>query len=276
MTELDLGPVGFALNVRPGGAHLAEAAEIEDLGYSTIWLSGGQLDRLDRITELVRATRAIPIAPAIISVDVYPPEAVAELHAQLWATAPGRFVVGIGGPQRPRPLRPLGRYLDELDAADPPVPAERRILAALGPRKLELARDRAAGAVPLLVTPTYTAWARAALGERSTLVVSQLVVLDTDPTRARETARGPLRFLSRVAGYRSNFARMGFTEAEIDGLDDRLVDELVAWGDPQVIIDRVGAHRAAGADQVALNVLSEGSQPGTLAAARLFAPSLLP
>jgi probable F420-dependent oxidoreductase len=273
---IELGPLGVVIDIDAGGAHREVAAEIEALGFSTIWIPGGQLDALDRITELIRATTTIAVAPGIIPVDVYPSAAVAQLYTELEATAPGRFVVGLGGPQKPRPLAALGRYLDELDAADPPVPAHRRILAAVGPRKLELARDRAAGAIPLLVNADYTAQARATLGARSTLVIDQMVVLDADPGRARETARGPLRFLSGVAGYRASFARMGFTEAEIDGCSDRLVDELVAWGEPSVIIDRVRAHRTAGADQVVLAVLSDGVQPGPLATARLLARDLLP
>ena len=108
MITSDLGPVGVSLTIDPGGAHLDAAAEIEQLGYSTVWIPGGQLDRLDRITELVRATRRIAVAPGIIPVDVYPATAVARLHAELAEEAPGRFVVGLGGPQQPRPLRALG------------------------------------------------------------------------------------------------------------------------------------------------------------------------
>jgi probable F420-dependent oxidoreductase len=276
MEKLDLGPLGIALSVDRGGAHLAAAAAVEDLGYSTIWVAGGQLDSLDRITELVGATRAIRVAPAIIPVEVYPASAVLRLHAELESTAPGRFVAGLGGPQRPRHLRALAGYLDELDAGNPPVPAQRRIIAALGPRKLELARDRAAGAIALLVDPEWTAGARGVLGERAALVVDQMIVLDEDPDRARETARGPLRFLAGVVGYRANFARMGFADAEIEAPSDRLVDAVVAWGDPQTIVDRVHAQWAAGADQVLLSVLHGDGQPGELAVARLLAAALLP
>ena len=132
-------------------------------------------------------------------------------------------------------MRVLNDYLDRLDHAVSPLPAGRLILAALGPRKLELTRDRAAGAIPLLVTPGYTKQARGILGEESTLIISQMIVLDTDATQARETARTPLRFLSGVSGYRANFARMGFTDSDIAGLSDRLVDDLVTWGDASTI-----------------------------------------
>jgi probable F420-dependent oxidoreductase len=271
MSKLRLGPVGMALNVSADDTYLREAAELEELGYSTIWLPGGQIDRLDRIAAIIRATTSVPVASGIIPVDVYQPAAVRQLYAELQAGAPDRFVAGLGGPQRPRPLGPLSDYLDELDRGDPPVPAGRRILAALGPRKLELARDRAAGAVPLLVTPAYTRQARRILGPGSTLVISQMLVLDTDAARAREAARRPLGFLSGIRGYRANFTRMGFADSDIAGLSDRIVDDLVVWGSADAVIARVGEHLDAGADQVALTVLNTGGQPGPIEVARALA-----
>jgi probable F420-dependent oxidoreductase len=271
MSRLDLGPIGVAVNVKPDDAHLAEAKQLEELGYKTIWLPGGQLDRLDRIRELVRATATARIAPAIISPDVYEADDVARFHAEMQADAPGRFVVGFGGSQQPRSLGGLNRYLDRLDQANPPVPAGRRLLAALGPRKLEIARTRCAGAVTLLVTPSYTGQARAVLGADSTLVVDQFVVLDTDASRARETGRRHVRFLAGVGGYRANFARMGFDYDDVADLSDRLVDALIAWGDADAITARIDEHRAAGADHVVVSVISDGDQPGLLdVAERLF------
>jgi probable F420-dependent oxidoreductase len=271
MSKLGLGPVGMALNVSADDTYLRDAAELEELGYSTIWLPGGQIDRLDRITAIIEATTSVPVASGIIPVDVYGPAAVRQLYAGLQAAAPGRFVVGLGGPQVPRPMGPLNEYLDQLDHGDPPVPAGRRILAALGPRKLELARDRAAGAVPLLVTPAYTRQARRILGPGSTLIISQMLVLDTDPARARQAARIPLGFLSGVRGYRAGFARMGFSGSDITGLSDRLVDDLVIWGSADAIAARVGEHLDAGADQVALTVLNPDGQPRSIEAARELA-----
>ena len=248
MSKLSLGPVGMALNVSADDTYLSEAAEVEDLGYSAIWLPGGQIDSLDRIAKIVGATTSVPVVPGIISLDVYRAAAVVQLYAQLQASAPGRFLVGLGGPQRPRPLRPLNDYLDALDQAEPPVPAGRRILAALGPRKLELARDRAAGAAALLVTPAYTGQARRILGHESALIINQMLVLDTNAARARQVARGPLSF--------------------------RLVDELVIWGSADAITARVSEHLEAGADQVALTVLSQDGQPGPIEAARELAGRL--
>jgi probable F420-dependent oxidoreductase len=277
MTKLELGPIGVALDVSADASYLDAAIEVEKLGYSTIWLPGGQLATLDPIAKIIRATAAIPVASGIIPLDVYGPEAVTAAYADLEATHPGRFVVGLGGPQTPRPLRALNTFLDRLDTGQPPVPASRRVLAALGPRKLALARDRCAGAVPLLVTPAYTADARRVLGQDSTLVVDQLVVLDTDPATARETARGPLRFLvgGGIGGYAQNIRRMGFSGDDLSELSDRLVDELVTWGDGDALTARVGEHLHAGADQVVLGVLHDGDQPGPIDVARELARRLI-
>jgi probable F420-dependent oxidoreductase len=276
MNPLNLGPAGVALEVAADDSHLQQAAEAETLGYSTIWLPGGQIDALDRLAALTRATTSVSVAPAILSVDTYTPTEVARLFTELQATHPNRFVVGLGGPHGPRPLQALNRYLDRLEDADTPVPPDRRLLAALGPRKLELARDRAAGAVPLLVTPGYTAEARAILGDGATLAIDQLVVLDTDPNRARDTARGPLQFLSTLAGYSANFARMGFTDTDIASLSDHLVDQLVAWGDTDALTARIQQHLHAGADHVLLHVVHQDNQPGPIKTARQLADKLVP
>jgi probable F420-dependent oxidoreductase len=144
------------------------------------------------------------------------------------------------------------------------VPVAARILAALGPRMLQLARDRAAGAYPLLVTPDYTAQARSLLGQDAALVVGQFVILEPDPEQARARARGPLGLMTgRGGGYAANLHRMGFAEDEIAQLSDRLVDAVVAWGDLDAVAARVAEHLRAGADQVALSVVSAGP-PGAL------------
>lgn len=249
--------IGAHLNIRDG--HLDEAAELEEAGYSALWVAGGQLSSLSLLADIVRATDTVEVGSSIIPVEVYDAPSVAKLYHDLEATDPGRLVVGIGGAQVPKPLRMLNSYLDELDALG--VPRQARILAAQGPRKLELARDRTAGAIPLLVTPEYTADARRLLGPDATLVISQFVVLDEDPAAAREAIREPLRFLSGVAGYQANFARMGFTEADITDLSDHLVDALAVWGNEDTIAARVTEHLGAGADQVAVSVAPTPTTP---------------
>jgi probable F420-dependent oxidoreductase len=146
----------------------------------------------------------------------------------------------------------------------PTVPAVARVLAALRPRMLQLARERAAGAYPLLVTPGYTARARSLLGEDAAPVVGQFVILDPDPERTRALARGPLGFMTRAgSGYAANLRRMGFAEEEVAQVSDRLVDAVVAWGDLDAVAARIAEHLRAGTDQVALSVLS-ADPPGSL------------
>ncbi|MGW5362739.1 TIGR03620 family F420-dependent LLM class oxidoreductase [Actinopolymorpha pittospori] len=257
MTKLELGPVGIGLDYvgHPLNAVLDAASELEGLGFSSILLSGGANDDLSRVAEIVRRTDRIPVFPGIFSVDLIDRASVARTYAEVQASDPDRFLVGLGGAHGPRPIQTLAGYLDELDTLDPTVPAGARILAALGPRMLELSRDRAAGALPILVTPDYTAQARELLGPDTALIVQHFVAVDTDPERARAAARGPLSFLRQIPGYARNFARMGFSADDVAHLSDRMVDALVARGDIDAIGEHVDALLRAGADQVALTIV---------------------
>jgi probable F420-dependent oxidoreductase len=279
MTKLELGSIGVVVG-RPGDGDVfvAAATELAELGYSTIWLAGPQLQNLDQIGSVVAATRNVRVASGILSVDRFDPAAVVAAHAELDAEYPGRFIVGLGGAYGPEPLRTLAGYLDALDTVPPTVPAAARILAALGPRMLGLARDRAAGAYPLLVTPDYTAQARSLLGPDAALVVGQFVIIEPDPEQARALARGLLGSMTaRGGGYAANLGRMGFAEDEIAQLSNRLVDAVVAWGDLDAVAARVAAHLRAGADQVALSVVS-AAPPGALPVQqwRQLAKALIP
>jgi probable F420-dependent oxidoreductase len=253
MAKLGLGPLGVSLGPRDGAEFAAVLAGLEDAGYDTIWLTGGPMRGLDQVAAAVRATRAVTIGTAIIPIVRFGVAEVAATYTELEGSHPGRFLVGLGGAHGPKPLPRLTAYLDELDAT---VPVERRILAALGPRMLELARERASGVLPVLVTPDYTARARELLGPDGELIVSQLMVPETDPATARQYAREPLDFLGRQPAYQASFRRMGFTEEDVDQLGDRLVDALVVWGDEDALAARVAEHRAAGADQVVVNLIT--------------------
>lgn len=229
-----------------------EARQVEDLGFVTLWRSGV----LPMVDVAIRATNRIPIATGIIPVSNVAAPDVAATYRTLQNDHPGRFVVGLGGAHDSRPLVTLGAYLDALDEAG--VPADARVLAALGPNMLALARDRANGAYPYLVTPAYVTGARSLLGPDRLLAV----LLMTAPTRDRDLARGaatgPLAFLTAQGGYRRNLLRLGFEEADIDDVTDRLLDGIVAWGDDDAIASRIAEYRAAGADQVVLRVLDVG------------------
>jgi probable F420-dependent oxidoreductase len=150
----------------------------------------------------------------------------------------------------------MREYLDKLDAAG--VPANSLCLAALGPKMLELARDRTAGAHPYLVTPEHTAIARAALGPGKLVAPEQGVVLETDPDRARAMARQALKQYITYPNYTNSWKRLGFTDDEITSASDRLVDALFAWGTVDAIAKRVNEHFAAGADHVCLQVITGG------------------
>jgi probable F420-dependent oxidoreductase len=244
-----LGPLGATHTALDTDAAVAAAAELEELGYATLWLAGGQGNNLPRIAEVVRGTARIQVASGILSVDRVPSASVASAYAELPA---GRFVVGLGGAHGPRPLAALNDYLDEIEEV---VPPSARVLSALGPRMLELARDRASGAYPYLVTTDYVASAREILGAGPQLAVLLNVVAGTDQAAVRETARsGSLKFLAGMPGYAANFRRMGFTDADIADLSDRLVDGLTVWGDFDGVVARLREYRAAGADQVVVQL----------------------
>jgi probable F420-dependent oxidoreductase len=226
-----------------------EARHVEALGFATLWRSGV----LPMVEVAVRATDRIPVATGIIPVSSVPTADVVSVYQQLERDRPGRFVVGLGGAHDEHPLRTLNTYLDTLDEAG--VPQGARILAALGPNMLDLARDRTSGAYPYLVTPAYAREARARLGPDHLLAVLLMTVPTTDRETARRTVAEPLGFLAGVGGYRRNLLRLGFSESDIDGVSDRLLDGITAWGDPEAIATRIAEYRAAGADQVVLRIL---------------------
>jgi probable F420-dependent oxidoreductase len=254
MTKLDLGRVGAVIDPGDADRLAGTAVALEAAGYETIWVTGGPLRSLDQLGEVVRATGAARVASGILSVDRFPAGDVAALFGELESSHPGRFVLGLGGAHGARPLATLGAYLDRLDAAG--VPASRRILAALGPRMLDLAAERAAGAFPVLVTPEYTVDARARLGADPTLAVEQLVALAGDAAQARELALQPLGFLATLPQYQASFRRQGFTDGEIGGRANRLVDALVPGGDAARAAAAVAAQLDVGADHVAVSVVS--------------------
>jgi probable F420-dependent oxidoreductase len=251
MGVAELGLTGAVIDVTPGAEYIATAVMLEELGFPAIWLSGGGLERLEQVLAVLEATRAVQVGTSIIAADQFGPDAVLELYRQAEAAHPGRLVLGLGGAHGPRPLSVLGDYLDRLSA----VPQGSRMLAALGQRMLGVARDRTGGALPVLVTPAYTASARAVLGG-AVLAVEQLVVLEEDPARARGHAAALLRFMRTIPGYPENFRRMGYTDDDISELSDRLIDGVVAWGDAAAIAERVAEHRRAGADHVAVMLVN--------------------
>jgi probable F420-dependent oxidoreductase len=259
MAKIDLGPIGVALAPLDDSL-LSSVAALEEQGYPTVWITGGPLAGLEQVVAVADATERIRVATGILSVDRFDADAVTALYADLEDRHPGRLVVGLGGAHGARPLGTLGAYLDRLDGPGG-VPAGRRVLAALGPRMLDLARDRSSGAFPVLVTPAFTREARARLGDGTTLAVEQMVLVEADPATARAQARERLGFLASLPQYQASFRRMGFAEDDIQNLGDPLIDGLVTWGDLDAVEAGVRAHLDAGADHVAINVVGGATDP---------------
>jgi probable F420-dependent oxidoreductase len=286
---MDLGPVGIwsiALRYGPAAQVAEAAAELDELGYSALWIPDTGGDVFGAVARLLGATKRAMVATGILNLWMHEPAEVASGFARL-AGDGGRFLLGLGvshGPLIDRVLkpglydRPLGAmrdYLDALDRADPAVPAGGRVLAALGPKMLELARDRAAGAHPYLTTADHTATARGVLGPGSLLLPEQRVVLERDPSAARRIGRTHLATYLSLPNYRNNLLRSGFTEDDLaDGGSDRMVDSLVAWGDEEAVAARVREHLEAGADHVCVQVLTGDRETFPLDGWRRLAPVL--
>jgi probable F420-dependent oxidoreductase len=216
---------------------------------------------------------------------MHEPADVAASRAALVERFGERLLLGIGVSHAPlvdqkeqgryrQPLRAMNGFLDALDAADPPVPVADRLLAALGPKMLDVARTRSRGAHPYLVTPEHTAVARAALGAGPLLAPEQTVVLTEDRAAGLSIARNFVAGYLQLPNYANSLLRLGFTEEDVTGVSDRIVDATIAIGDEAAIARRVAQHRAAGADHVCVQVINaDGSFPTE--AWRRLAPALL-
>jgi probable F420-dependent oxidoreductase len=259
MTIENLGRVGIW--VPYSGVSPEAASELERLGYQTIWLGASPAAALDVVDPLLEATERLVVGTSIVNVWTAAAKTVAESFHRLEAKYPGRFVLGIGAGHREsnadyrKPYETLVDYLDELDKGG--VPVQRRALAALGPRVLELARTRTAGALPYLITPDYTRGAREQLGPEALLVAEQKVVLDDSPQRARGLGRARVGSYLRLSNYVANLRRIGFDEQDVTFPgSDQLVDALAVHGNVDTVAAGLRAHLAAGANQVAIQVLS--------------------
>jgi|HubBroStandDraft_3_1064219.scaffolds.fasta_scaffold27034_3 probable F420-dependent oxidoreductase len=256
---IELGQIG----IWQGAANLTPelAAEVERLGYGSIWIGGSPGGDLGIVEDLLDATDHIAVATGIVNVWKDDAAVIAAAYHRIAARHPDRFLlgIGIGHPEATQeyrqPYATLVSYLDQLDEAG--VPKDARALAALGPRVLALSAARSAGAHPYLTTPEHTRWARQLLGAGPLLAPEQKVVLDTDAERARAIARRAVAnpYL-RLTNYVGNLRRLGWTDADVanDG-SDRLIDALVAQGDAASISRGVTAHLEAGADTVTVQAL---------------------
>jgi probable F420-dependent oxidoreductase len=262
---LGLGRIGvWSRGLRYGrdrAAAAAAASELEGLGYGAVWLPDTGGDVLGAVAGLLDATASLTVATGILNIWMHEPGDVARGCAALHRDHPGRFVLGLGASHEAivkeryaRPLSKMRDYLDALDGAEPPVAPDRRVLAALGPRMLELARERAAGAHPYLVTPEHTVRAREVLGAGRVLAVEQSVLLERDAARGLAQARAFVADYLQLPNYVANLRRLGYGDDDL-GPSDRLVRALVAFGDEEPIAARVRSHFDAGADHVCVQVI---------------------
>jgi len=260
------------LQWQPAAREQEAVAELEELGYPVVWIgeaTGKEI--LAHASLLLSGSQRIVVATGIASIWARDPMAMANGARTLAEAYPGRFVLGLGVSHPflneprdriyARPLAHMAEYLDAMDrapfvgpAADPPP----RVLAALGPKMLALARDRSAGAHPYFVPVEHTRLARSVLGADPLLAPEQAVVLEHEPEAARGIARRYLASYLPLASYAANLRRLGWTEDDFSGGgSDRLVDGLVGWGSVEAVLGRVRAHLDAGADHVALRLLGE-------------------
>lgn len=255
----------------------AVAAAVEDGGFGALWLSGGGAPgTFDAVVQALDATRQVAVATGVVNIWVESPEAVTAAWWSCQERFPDRFVVGMGVSHAPfveakglgtysKPLQRTREYLDALDAQPRPVPRERRLLGALGPKMLELARTRTLGSHPYLVVPENTAAARDLLGD-AFLAVELGVVLDDDVERGRATAREFLALYLGFPNYTTNMRRAGFSDDDLaGGGSDQLLDALFAIGGPARVAECIQAHRQAGADHVCLQPI--GARGGQVLAA---------
>jgi probable F420-dependent oxidoreductase len=241
------------------------AAGIERLGFGALWLGSSPDGDLAQAEALLDTTSTLVLATSIVNMWKDDAAVVAASFARVAARHPGRFLLGVGAGHREAtqryagPYQALDRYVDVLLAEG--VPPGSLVLAALGPKVLGLAARRTAGAIPYLVPPEHTRWAREILGPGPLLAPEHKVVLDTDPQRARVLGRERVRnpYLGLV-NYTSNLRRLGWTEADLSGGSDALIDALVAHGSPGAVARQLTRHLDAGADHVVIQLLAP---PGT-------------
>jgi probable F420-dependent oxidoreductase len=287
-----VGVWSFALEAQTAAEERDAAREIESLGYRAIWVPEAVDSReiFSHAGWLLASTERAVVATGIASIWARDAVATANGWRMLTDAYPGRFALGLGvshagsvarrGSTYERPLTEMRRYLDAMDRAGSSAPAPEidpwLLLAALGPRMLELAAERTLGAHPYFVPVEHTAFARRRLGPEPVLAVEQTVVLESDPAEARRLARRFAVDYLQTPNYANNLRRVGYTDQDLAGQgSDRVIDATVAWGDVDQIATRVREHVEAGADHVCVQVVGEDDLDVCLPQLRQLAPALL-
>jgi probable F420-dependent oxidoreductase len=277
---VQLGATGIwttGLDAFPAARAQEAAAELEELGFGALWF--GEAMGRESLTSaglLLAGTKRIVIATGIANIYGRDPVTMAAAQKTLAEAYPNRFLLGLGvshvplveqlrGHRYDKPVATMRAYLDAMDQAPyqavPPSSKPPRVLAALGPKMLQLSAERADGAHPYSTTPKHTAQARELLGPGPYLCPEQAVVLETDPAKARVIARKFLAIYLTLPNYTNNWLRLGFEEADFsNGGSDKLIDAVIAWGDLKAVANRIHEHHSAGADHVCIQVLTEDAK----------------
>lgn len=291
---IDIGTYGIwtaLLDLHPTTRGLEVVAELDAMGWGALWRpeSTGR-DPLITAALWLGACDRMAVATGIAQTYARHPLTMNAGARTLCEAFPGRFLLGLGVSHAPmvegvrgldysHPLRDMSEYLDAMDAAPFLAlgPAERppRVLAALGPKMLAMSAAKADGAHPYFAPPEHTAIAREAIGPDAFLAPEQMVLLETDPERARRVARANMARYLTLPNYTNNLKRLGFTDADIGDVSDKLVDAIVLWGDLDHIVAGINAHLDAGANHVCIQALVEDANDLPLDDWRRLADALL-
>jgi len=289
---INIGKLGiwFSHNPMSIAESIAFAQQVEACGYGALWIPEAiGREPLVHLAYLSSKTSSLVLATGIANIWARDAVTMAAAQKTLVELSGNRFLLGLGVSHAPlvegvrghryhRPLSYMRDYLDKMASAiyDSPAPAEQPpiVLAALRQKMLMLARDKADGAHPYFVPPAHTRRARATLGPGKLLAPAQAVILEADPAKARVAAREYMKtYVPRLPNYRNNLLELGYTEADFaNGCSDRLVDDIVAWGDVATIKTRIQAHYDAGADHVCILLLAATGRLPNMTTVEALAP----
>ena len=256
----------------------AFAKRVEAWGYGALWIPEAVgREVFSAAAWLLANTASLIVASGIANIYARDAFSAAAASKGLNEQSGGRFLLGLGVSHIPlveglrqhkygKPIATMRGYLQAMAKstyrAVPPAAAPKTVLAALGPKMLELAAELADGAHPYNVTPQHTHEARALLGAGKLLCVEQGAILETDPAQARATARRFLSIYMPLPNYVNNWRRLGFGDDDFaGGGSDRFVDAVIVWGDEHAIRARIDEHLQAGADHVCIQAIGQSALP---------------
>lgn len=279
---MELGKLGvwYFFDGLSSPAAAAAAKRIESMGYGTLWIPEtiGK-NPMVLASWLLANTDTLNLATGIINIYHREPGVTMAGQKSLAEQSGGRFLLGMGVSHIPLveglrglkygpPVATMRSYLEKMQASPyngmPPAQEPMTVIAALGPKMLELAASACAGAHPYFTSPEHTRFARQTMGSGPLLCVEQKVILETDPTKARALAKPVAKIYSGLPNYRNNWLRMGLTEDDINNLSDRFIDTTFAWGSVATIQQRLQEHLDAGADHVCVQPVHPNGTFGDL------------